>query len=29
LLEEEKQGKRRVIFVGAAHFVMGAFLDML
>jgi transposase len=29
LLEEEKQGKRRVFFVDAAHFVMGAFLGML
>lgn len=29
LLEEEKQGKRRVFFVDAAHFVMGAFLSML
>jgi hypothetical protein len=29
LMEEEKQGKRRVFFVDAAHFVMGAFLGML
>jgi transposase len=29
LLEEEKQGKRRVFFVDAAHFVMGAFLGLL
>ena len=29
LLEEEKQGKRRVFFVDAAHFVMGAFLGMI
>lgn len=29
LLEEERQGKRRVFFVDAAHFVMGAFLGML
>lgn len=29
LPEEEKQGKRRVFFVDAAHFVMGAFLGML
>ncbi len=29
LLEEEKQGKRKVFFVDAAHFVMGAFLGML
>ena len=29
LLEEEKQGKRRVFFVDAAHFVMGSFLGML
>ena len=29
LIEEEKQGKRRVFFVDAAHFVMGAFLGML
>jgi transposase len=29
LLEEEKQGRRRVFFVDAAHFVMGAFLGML
>jgi transposase len=29
LLEEEKQGQRRVFFVDAAHFVMGAFLGML
>lgn len=28
-LEEEKQCKRRVFFVDAAHFVMGAFLGML
>ncbi len=28
-LEEEKQGKRKVFFVDAAHFVMGAFLGML
>ena len=26
LLEKEKQGQRRVIFVDAAHFVLGAFL---
>ncbi|MDD5321390.1 MAG: hypothetical protein PHD43_12390 [Methylococcales bacterium] len=29
LLEEKKQGKRRVFFVDAAHFVMGAFLGLL
>jgi len=29
LLKEEKQGKRKVFFVDAAHFVMGAFLGML
>lgn len=29
LLEEEKEGKRKVFFVDAAHFVMGAFLGML
>jgi transposase len=29
LLEEERQGKRKVFFVDAAHFVMGAFLSML
>ena len=29
LLEEEKPGKRKVFFVDAAHFVMGAFLGML
>jgi transposase len=29
LLEEEKQDKRKVFFVDAAHFVMGAFLGML
>ncbi len=29
LLEEEKQGRRKVFFVDAAHFVMGAFLGML
>jgi transposase len=29
LLEEEQQGKRRVFFVDAAHFVMGAFLGLL
>ena len=29
LLEEERQGKRKVFFVDAAHFVMGAFLGML
>jgi hypothetical protein len=29
LLEEEKQGKRKVFFVDDAHFVMGAFLGML
>jgi transposase len=29
LLEEEKQGQRRVFFVDAAHFVMGAFLGLL
>lgn len=29
LLEEAKQGKRTVLFVDAAHFVMGAFLGML
>jgi transposase len=28
-LEEAKQGKRLVLFVDAAHFVMGAFLGML
>jgi transposase len=28
-LEEAKQGKRAVLFVDAAHFVMGAFLGML
>lgn len=29
LLEEERNGKGRVFFVDAAHFVMGAFLGML
>jgi len=29
LLEEEKHGRRRVFFVDAAHFVMGAFLGLL
>jgi transposase len=29
LLEEARQGKRTVLFVDAAHFVMGAFLGML
>lgn len=29
LLEAERQGRRRVFFVDAAHFVMGAFLGML
>lgn len=29
LLEEEKRGQRKVFFVDAAHFVMGAFLGML
>ena len=29
LLEQEQQGQRRVFFVDAAHFVMGAFLGML
>lgn len=29
LLDEAKQGKRTVLFVDAAHFVMGAFLGML
>lgn len=29
MLEEAKQGKRTVLFVDAAHFVMGAFLGML
>jgi transposase len=29
LLEETKQGRRTVLFVDAAHFVMGAFLGML
>jgi transposase len=29
LLEEEKLGQRKVFFVDAAHFVMGAFLGML
>jgi len=29
LLEKEKQGQRKVFFVDAAHFVMGAFLGML
>lgn len=29
LLKEEQQGKRKVFFVDAAHFVMGAFLGML
>jgi len=29
LLEEEQQGQRKVFFVDAAHFVMGAFLGML
>ena len=29
LLEEEKQDKRKVFFVDAAHFVMSAFLEML
>ncbi len=28
-LEEAKQGKRRVFFVDAAHFVLGAFLGMI
>ena len=28
LLDEAKQGKRSVLFVDAAHFVMGAFLGM-
>lgn len=28
-MEEEKQGRRRVFFVDAAHFVMGAFLGMV
>lgn len=28
-LEEARQGKRRVFFVDAAHFVMGAFLGMI
>ncbi len=28
-MEEEKQGRRKVFFVDAAHFVMGAFLGML
>lgn len=29
LLEEAKQGRRQVLFVDAAHFVMGAFLGLL
>ena len=29
LLEEEQQGQRKVFFVDAAHFVMGAFLGIL
>ena len=29
LLDEAKQGKRSVLFVDAAHFVMGAFLGMV
>jgi hypothetical protein len=29
LLAEEKQGKHKVFFVDAAHFLMGAFLGML
>jgi hypothetical protein len=29
LLDEAKQGKRTVLFVDAAHFVMGAFLGMV
>lgn len=29
LLDEAKQGKRAILFVDAAHFVMGAFLGML
>jgi transposase len=29
LLEQERQGQRRVFFVDAAHFVMGAFLSVL
>jgi len=29
LLDEEKEGKRHVFFVDAAHFVMGAFLGMI
>jgi len=29
LLEKEKQGRRKVFFVDAAHVVMGAFLGML
>jgi hypothetical protein len=29
LLDEAKQGKRRLLFVDAAHFVMGAFLGMV
>lgn len=29
LLEQEQQGKRRIFFVDAAHFVRGAFLGML
>ena len=29
VLEEAKQGKRTVLFVDAAHFVMGAFLGMV
>jgi hypothetical protein len=29
LLDEAKQGKRTVLFVDAAHFVMGAFLGMM
>src|SRR5690606_16984357 len=28
-LEEAKQGRRRVFFVDAAHFVLGAFLGMI
>jgi len=28
-LDEAKQGKRTVLFVDAAHFVMGAFLGMV
>jgi len=29
ILDEAKQGKRTVLFVDAAHFVMGAFLGMV